>query len=52
MNQQITEPSIEDFADILDSIREPILVLDVDFRVVKANRSFYRTFKVEPDETS
>lgn len=47
----MTKPSIKDFVDILDSIREPILVLDADFRVVKANRSFYRTFKVEPDET-
>ncbi len=46
-----TEPFFEDFADILDSIREPILVLDGEFRVVKANRSFYRTFKVEPNET-
>jgi chemotaxis protein methyltransferase CheR len=47
----MTEPSIENLVDILDSIREPILVLAADFRVVKANRSFYRTFKAEPDQT-
>ncbi len=50
-NRQMAKPSIEDFVDILDSIREPILILDTDFRVVKANFSFYRTFKVGPDET-
>jgi transcriptional regulator with GAF, ATPase, and Fis domain len=51
VNRQITEPSIEDFIDILDSIRESILVLDADFRVVKANCSFYQNFKVKQDET-
>ncbi len=51
MGRQITEPAIEDFVDILDSIREPILLLDADFRVVKANRAFYQTFQVEQDET-
>ena len=40
-----------DFANILDSIREPILVLDAEFRVVKANGAFYRTFKVKASET-
>ena len=51
MDQKKTEHFFDDFPDILDSIREPILVLDGEFRVVKANRSFYRTFKVEPNET-
>ncbi len=47
----MTEPSIENLVDILDSIREPILMLTADFLVVKANRSFYRTFQAEPDLT-
>ncbi len=51
ISRQIAEPAIEDFVDILDSIREPILLLDAEFTVVKANHSFYQTFKVEPDET-
>jgi transcriptional regulator with GAF, ATPase, and Fis domain len=51
VNRKMTEPSIENFVDILDSIREPILLLDSGFRVVKANRSFYQTFNVEPGET-
>jgi len=36
---------------ILDTLREPILVLDVALRVKMANRSFYRTFRVKPEET-
>jgi two-component sensor histidine kinase len=36
---------------IVDTIREPLLVLDRDLRVVAASRSFYRTFQVEPAAT-
>src|SRR5512145_852506 len=36
---------------IVDTIREPLLVLDLDLRVVAASRSFYRTFLVEPGNT-
>ncbi len=37
--------------DILDTVRQPLLVLDPDFRVTQANRAFYRTFRVEPQDT-
>lgn len=36
---------------IVETVREPLVVLDVDLRVVSANRSFYRTFHVAQDET-
>jgi two-component system CheB/CheR fusion protein len=36
---------------IVDAVREPLLVLDQTLRVVRANRSFYRVFRVEPAET-
>ncbi len=36
---------------ILETIREPLLVLDSDLKVVKATRSFYDSFEVTPDET-
>jgi chemotaxis protein methyltransferase CheR len=36
---------------ILNSVREPISVLDSDLKVVKANHSFYQVFEVKPDET-
>ena len=42
---------IEVFDNILGSIREPLVVLDSDLKVVKANHSFYQTFNVKPDET-
>ena len=36
---------------ILDTLREPILVLDAALRVETANKSFYRTFRVKPEAT-
>jgi len=36
---------------IVETIREPLLVLDADLKIISANRSFYRTFKVTPAET-
>ena len=37
--------------DIIDTIREPLLVLDPEFRVTQANRAFFRIFRVEPEDT-
>jgi PAS domain S-box-containing protein len=36
---------------IIDTVREPFVILDTDLKVLSANRSFYSTFKVTPDET-
>lgn len=36
---------------VVDVVREPVLILDKDFRVMAANESFYRTFQVEPKDT-
>ncbi|QAY96609.1 histidine kinase [Methylovirgula ligni] len=36
---------------IVDTVREPLLVLDKDLRVLAASRSFYRTFKVASGNT-
>lgn len=36
---------------IVDTVREPFLVLDNDLRVLAASRSFYQTFKVSRDDT-
>ena len=38
--------------DIMQTVREPLLVLDSDLRVISANRSFYNFFKVTPEETA
>ena len=39
--QQLQE-SLEYCENIVSTIREPLLVLDADLRVISANRSFYR----------
>jgi chemotaxis protein methyltransferase CheR len=50
-DKQSLQAFIEIFDNILGSVREPLVVLDSDLKVVKANHSFYQTFKVEPEET-
>src|SRR4051812_25181579 len=43
---------IETYAqDIVDTVREPLLMLDTTLRVMSANRAFYQTFKVNAEET-
>ena len=49
-NRQVQEA--RDFADaIVETIREPLLVLDAGLRVQRANQAFYRCFQVEPADT-
>jgi two-component sensor histidine kinase len=36
---------------IVDTVREPLVVLDEELRVVAASQAFYLTFKVNPDDT-
>lgn len=36
---------------IVDTVREPLLVLDKGLRVIAASRSFYSAFKVSPQDT-
>jgi chemotaxis protein methyltransferase CheR len=36
---------------IMDTVREPLIVLDDALRVVVASRSFYRAFAVAPEDT-
>ncbi|TIM16667.1 MAG: histidine kinase, partial [Mesorhizobium sp.] len=36
---------------IVNTITEPFLVLDEQFRVLAASRSFYNTFEVDPQQT-
>ena len=49
LNQSLQEA--RDFAEAtIATLREPLLVLDQDLRVVSANPSFYRTFQAQPGE--
>jgi len=36
---------------VVDVVREPVLILDKDLRVMAANESFYNVFQVEPKNT-
>jgi len=36
---------------VVDIVREPVLILDKDFRVLAANDCFYSSFKVKPKDT-
>jgi two-component system CheB/CheR fusion protein len=35
---------------IVETVREPLVILDADLRVISANGSFYQAFQVEPEE--
>ena len=44
--------AVSEFAEsLINTVREPLIVLDHDLRVVTASRSFYEFFKVKPEET-
>jgi len=36
---------------IVDTVREPLIVLDADLRIVSASRAFYQMFQVSPEKT-
>jgi len=47
----MTEEALNYAESILETIREPLLILDKDMKVVSASCNFYNTFSVNPDET-
>lgn len=49
--EKLWERSWSYIKTVVDVVREPVLVLDKDFRVLVANEPFYRTFHVEPADT-
>jgi PAS domain S-box-containing protein len=49
---KISEDEAREYAEsIINTVREPLIALDQDLRVVTANRSFYGVFKVKPEAT-
>jgi two-component system, cell cycle sensor histidine kinase PleC len=47
-----SEDEAREYAEsIINTVREPLIVLDQDLRVVTVSRSFYDVFKVKPEET-
>ncbi len=49
---QILEDVAREYAEsIINTVREPLITLDQDLRVLSASRSFYEVFKVNHEET-
>ena len=47
-----TADEVSEFAEsVINTVREPLISLDQDLRVVTVSRSFYEFFKVTPEET-
>ena len=51
IGEKIVTSSKEFAENIIDTVREPLIVLDQGLRVVAVSRSFYEFFQVKPEET-
>jgi two-component system CheB/CheR fusion protein len=51
LDKRSEEAGREYAESIIDTVREPLIALDQDLRVVTVSRSFYDVFKVNPKET-
>ncbi len=49
--EQIAAEAREFAERIVETIRESLIVMDADLKVISANKYFYQTFKVSPEET-
>jgi PAS domain S-box-containing protein len=49
--QRTVQVSLGFAESVINAVREPLIALDQDLRVVKVSRSFYDFFKVSPEET-
>ena len=50
-SEQAFKQSSTFMRSVVETVREPLLVLDADLRVTLANKSFYTVFQVSPEET-
>lgn len=48
--EQVAQAARGMASSIVETVREPLLVLDDQLRVISVNQSFYRTFQVTPRE--
>jgi two-component system CheB/CheR fusion protein len=49
-NKKSIEKSRNFAESVLETINEPLLVLDADLRAIMSNRAFYQLFKVKPNQ--
>jgi two-component system CheB/CheR fusion protein len=50
-SEQLIKAALEYAVSVIETVREPLLVLDSDLRIERVNRSFSIVFRVSPDET-
>ncbi len=54
-DRKVLEAEIQDALEyaenIVETVREPLVVLNAELKILTANHSFYDTFKVTPEET-
>jgi PAS domain-containing protein len=46
----VIQPIVEIFDTALCSVRQPVVILDNQFQVLRANASFYQTFDIKPKD--
>ncbi|PKL16646.1 MAG: hypothetical protein CVV49_15235 [Spirochaetae bacterium HGW-Spirochaetae-5] len=51
LSEIVNEEALLYAEGIVETVREPLLVLDADLKIISANSNFYKTFKVNPAET-
>ncbi len=47
----VAEEALRYVESIVETVREPLLVLNADLKIISTNRNFYKTFEVTPGET-
>lgn len=50
-SEQAVEQTRDYLQNIIDTVREPLVVLDSNLRVISVGRSFYDLFQINPEET-
>jgi diguanylate cyclase (GGDEF)-like protein/PAS domain S-box-containing protein len=50
-SERAKEDALEYANSIINTVRDPLLILDADLNIVSASRSFYQIFKVKPEDT-
>ena len=51
MKELEIQDTLEYARHIIDTVREPLIIMDQNLKVVSASRSFCQVFKVKPEET-
>lgn len=50
-SEQVIQDALEYANGIINTVREPLIILDADLKIISASRSFYQIFKVKQEDT-